>query len=53
MTSIRLLITDDQMMVRQGFMVLFDVDLDVGVVGLAVEGSTDGWFLDQAAASGM
>ncbi|MFB6436358.1 response regulator [Streptomyces sp. NPDC056411] len=38
MTTVRVLIADDQMMVRQGFTVLLDAEPDIEVVGQAVDG---------------
>ncbi|WP_262699698.1 MULTISPECIES: response regulator [Streptomyces] len=39
MTTIRVLIADDQMMVRQGFTVLLNAEPDMEVVGQAVDGA--------------
>ncbi|MBF9127641.1 response regulator transcription factor [Plantactinospora sp. S1510] len=39
MTSIRVLIADDQMLVRQGFTVLLNAEPDIEVVGQAVDGA--------------
>ncbi|MFE9066772.1 response regulator [Streptomyces violaceusniger] len=39
MTTIRVLIADDQMMVRQGFTVLLNAEPDIEVVGQAVDGA--------------
>ncbi|WP_326764119.1 response regulator transcription factor [Streptomyces sp. NBC_01591] len=39
MTAIRVLIADDQMMVRQGFTVLLNAEPDIEVVGQAVDGA--------------
>ncbi|OSY43864.1 DNA-binding response regulator [Streptomyces platensis] len=38
MTTIRVLIADDQMMVRQGFTVLLNAEPDIEVIGQAVDG---------------
>ncbi|MEU5208950.1 response regulator transcription factor [Streptomyces sp. NPDC020742] len=38
MTTVRVLIADDQMMVRQGFTVLLNAEPDIEVVGQAVDG---------------
>lgn len=38
MTDIRVLIADDQMMIRQGFTVLLNAEPDIEVVGQAVDG---------------
>ncbi|MCC9311303.1 response regulator transcription factor [Kitasatospora sp. RB6PN24] len=38
MTNIRVLIADDQVMIRQGFTVLLDAEPDIEVVGQAVDG---------------
>ncbi|GAA3364608.1 response regulator transcription factor [Streptomyces antimycoticus] len=45
-TTIRVLIADDQMMVRQGFTVLLNAEPDIEVVGQAVDGADA---IDQAA----
>ncbi len=38
-TPIKVMIADDQMMVRQGFTVLLDTQPDIEVVGQAVDGA--------------